>query len=215
MTGFIAASILALATPGSAEVRAHGVEVAEAEFRGLKALQLRHRADPGLALIEGVAFRNGEISIEVAGMVDPDASLITRHFARGFIGVAFRVQTDGASYEKIYLRPTNARADDQLRRNHTTQYSSPPEHPWKRLREEAPGRYESYVDMQPGVWTMIRIVVAGETARLFVAGAEQPCLVVHDLKLGEVSGGIGLYVGSGTLGYFRNLRVVSSDAGGS
>ncbi len=97
MTGFIAASILALATPGSAEVRAHGVEVAEAEFRGLKALQLRHRADPGLALIEGVAFRNGEISMEVAGMVDPDASLITRHFARGFIGVEVIAYDDYAA----------------------------------------------------------------------------------------------------------------------
>ena len=53
----------------------------------------------------------------------------------------------------------------------------------------------------------MRIVVAGTKARLFVADAEQPCLVVDDLKLGEIIGGIGLYVGEGTLGYFRNLRV--------
>src|SRR5438128_8445754 len=44
--------------------------------------------------------------------------------ARGFIGIAFRVRGD--RYEYIYLRPTNGRADDQVRRNHSTQYSAHP-----------------------------------------------------------------------------------------
>ena len=158
---------------------------------------------------------DGEISLEVAGTIDPNASRFAKSFARGFIGVAFRIQGENSAYEKIYLRPTNARADDQLRRNHTTQYSSPPEHSWRRLRQESPGLYESYVDLQAGVWTKMQIVVAGETARLFVGGAEQPCLVVQHLKLGESSGGIGLYVGEGTLGYFRNLRIAPAGLAGA
>jgi hypothetical protein len=44
------------------------------------------------------------------------------------------------------LRPTNGRADDQVRRNHSTQYISYPDFPWYRLREETPGMYESYSD---------------------------------------------------------------------
>jgi hypothetical protein len=42
-----------------------------------------------------------------------------------YIGVAFRVNLnaakDAAKYECFCLRPTNGRADDQVRRNHSTQ----------------------------------------------------------------------------------------------
>ena len=73
MTGLIALSLLSLLIPGSSELSAHGVEVARADHEGLEALQLRHRASPGLALVDGVTFRDGEISLGVAGVVDPDA----------------------------------------------------------------------------------------------------------------------------------------------
>jgi hypothetical protein len=59
--------------------------------------------------------------------------------ARGFVGVAFRVSNDASKYECFYLRPTNGRADDQLRRNHSAQYISFPDYEWNRLRTEAPG----------------------------------------------------------------------------
>ena len=127
--------------------------------------------------------------------------------ARAFIGIAFRIRDDLSAYEKIYLRPVNGRADDQLQRNHSTQYASHPDHPWKRLRNKSPGRYESYVDLQPGVWTKLRIVVEDQSARLFIGDASQPCLVVSDLKLSPRAGGVALWVGPGTVGYFRNLRV--------
>ena len=84
MTELVAASILTLAVPGPSDVRAYGVEVAQAEFDGDKALELRNRSDPGLVVIEGATFRDGEISLELAGLVDPDASPQTKHFARGF-----------------------------------------------------------------------------------------------------------------------------------
>jgi hypothetical protein len=127
--------------------------------------------------------------------------------ARGFIGIAFRVQPGASRYECIYLRPTNGRADDQLRRNHTTQYISFPDWPWERLRKDSPGVYESYVDLQPGEWTKVRIVVKGTDASLFVGAATQPCLLVHDLKLGESTGAVALWIGPGTEGYFRDLKI--------
>jgi hypothetical protein len=37
--------------------------------------------------------------------------------------------------------------------------------------------------------------------------ADQPCLIVNDLKLGETRGQIGLWVGADTDGYFSNLTV--------
>jgi hypothetical protein len=63
------------------------------------------------------------------------------------------------------------------------------------------------VDLQPGVWTKIRIVIAGTKARLYVHGNEQPTLIVNDLKLGAGSGGVGLHLGPGTEAHFANLTI--------
>ena len=123
-----------------------------------------------------------------------------------FIGIAFRTRPDG-HYENFYLRPTNGRAQDQLARNHSVQYAAPPEWPWARLRAETPGQFESYADMQPGEWTRMRIAVHGKEASLFVGAAEQPCLIVKDLKLGDSEGGVALWIGPGTDAYFRNLTI--------
>lgn len=109
--------------------------------------------------------------------------------------------------ERIRLRPTNGRADDQVRRNHSTQYSSYPDFDFARSRREAPEKYESYVDLQPGVWTKYKIEVENRKARLYVNGSEQPCLVVNDLKLDPRAGGVALWVGPGTEGYFSNLKI--------
>jgi hypothetical protein len=128
--------------------------------------------------------------------------------ARGFVGVAFWVAADPSKYECVYIRPTNARADDQLRRNHSTQYISFPDYHWLRLRIETPGQYESYVDLVPGECTKIKIEVSGVKARLYVNDAPQPVLVVNDLKLGESRGAVALWIGVGTEAYFSDLRVL-------
>ena len=100
------------------------------------------------------------------------------------VGIAFRVKEDLQTYDAFYLRPTNGRAEDQERRNHSVQYISHPDWPWFRLRKETPGKYESYVDLVPGQWTKIRIEVRGEQARLYVHDNEQPTLIVKDVKSG-------------------------------
>ena len=109
----------------------------------------------------------------------------------------------------MYLRPSNGRAEDQLRRNHAVQYQSIPGYGWKRLRDEAPGQYESYVDLQAGAWTRMRVKVAGNHAELFVNGAEQPTLIVRDLKHGATAGGVALWAHRTTEAYFRNLVVTA------
>ena len=160
----------------------------------------------GLAIIKDVTFRDGTIEVDVAGRRGPYAVPEDR----GFIGVAFRVTPTADRFEYIYLRPDNGRADDQVRRNHSTQYAAHPDFPWPRMRKEFPEKYESYVDLEPGAWTRFRIVVAGTTARLFVHDAAQPALIVSDLKLGTGEGGIALWIGAGTEGFFSNLKVVAA-----
>jgi hypothetical protein len=169
----------------------------------LRLVEADNRRAGGLAVVNGVFIRNGIIEIDVAGRRGPDAAPDDR----GFIGVAFRVAADRTRYEYIYLRPDNGRAEDQVRRNHSIQYSAHPDFPWPRMRKEFPEKYESYVDLQPGMWAAMRIEVAGTTARLFVNANTEPNLIVTDLKLGASEGGIALWIGPGTEGFFSNLRM--------
>lgn len=157
----------------------------------------------GIVVLPDVMFHDGTIELEVSGK--PRAGAVAD--ARGFVGVAFRVAADGSKYECFYIRPTNGRAEDQLRRNHSVQYVSFPDFEWNRLRKETPGKYESYVDLVPGEWTKIKVEVSGDKARLYVHGASQPVLVVNDLKLSDSKGAVALWVGVGTEAYFANLRL--------
>lgn len=177
-------------------------------YKGRRAIRLMDTpgnatASRTMAILSASDFGDGTIEAWVAGAPRNGAS----ETARGFIGIAFRIQADSSRFECFYIRPTNGRADDQLRRNHSTQYISNPDFPWERLRKDNPGVYESYADMLPGVWTRIKIAVEGVHARLYVNGAEQPSLVVNDLKLGKTHGKIALWIGPETDGYFSNLVV--------
>ena len=162
-----------------------------------------------LVVIDGLEFGNGTIEAEVAGTVAPGVF----EGARGFVGIAFRVQNDLRTYDAFYLRPTNGRADDQVRRNHSAQYIAHPDWTWSRLRTETPEKYESYVDLVPGEWTKVRIEVRGEKARLYVHGQAQPTLIVNDLKSGANGrGAIALWLEISTDAYYRNI-VVTPEAG--
>ena len=183
--------------------------IAQTTFKGRSAIQVIAAPDAGnassYAVVKDAKFRDGTIEVDLAGQ---PAAFAAGTAARGFIGIAFRLQADG-SYEYIYLRPTNGRADDQVRRNHSTQYSAHPDFDFARSRKEAPEKYESYVDLEPGVWTKYRIEVDGSKARLYVHGAAQPVLVVNDLKLEPRQGQVALWVGPGTEGYFTNLKITA------
>src|SRR5258706_3643850 len=158
-------------------------------YRGQRAIHLQsrigHEADDDsmLAIVPNTDFKDGTIELDVAGSPIPQVPN-----ARGFIGVAFRVRARPDSFECFYIRPTNARCDDQLRRNHSVQYTSSPAFSWQRLRQESPSGYETYADMEAGVWTHLKVEVKGSRALLFVNGATQPTLIVNDLKLGDTRG---------------------------
>jgi len=148
-------------------------------------------------------FDDGVIEVEVASELIENAPA----YARGFIGLTFRIDKDGR-FESIYLRPTNSTADDQVRRNHSVQYVAYPDYRFDRLRQESPEKYESYAELDLERWIHMKIVVAGERAELYLDGNERPALIVSDLKLGAGQrGGVGVWLESGTVAYFRNLKV--------
>lgn len=188
------------------------VTVEKSSFKGKNALALEIKGeadgDRTLAILKNIDFHNGTIEAMVSGQPLANAG----ETARGFVGIAFRAASDASKMEVFYLRPTNGRANDQLRRNHSSQYISIPGYPWEKLRKEAPGQYESYVDIVPAEWIKIKIVVRNEVARLYVDDASQPALMVNDLKQGKTSrGSIGLWIGPGTLGHFADVKVTKED----
>jgi hypothetical protein len=190
------------------ELELQNVAANLATYRGRHAVKLIESDQPtsdghAIAIITDSTFKDGVIETEVAGLPRADAP----EAMRGFVGLAFRVRPHGSHFECFFLRPTNGRADDQLRRNHSTQYISHPDYPWYKLREENPGVYESYTDLVPGEWTKIKIVVSGLRAQLYVHSADQPCLIVNDLKLGETQGSLALWIGRGTEAYFSEVIV--------
>jgi hypothetical protein len=187
----------------------HNVKAEPATYQGRAGVRITDAGPEGLddagrlAIVPGSSFQDGTIEVDLSGDTAPDA----RPELRGFVGIAFRVNPDRSHFECFYLRPKNGRSEDQLQRNHSVQYISIPGFPWQKLRSESPGKYESYVDLVPGQWTPVKIQVAGSRARLYVNGAEQPALIVNDLKQPVVNGAIALWVGLGTIAHFSELKV--------
>ncbi|HEY7236199.1 MAG TPA: family 16 glycoside hydrolase [Gemmatimonadaceae bacterium] len=183
------------------------------DYRGRHALKLAplvgHERDTDQALVAVLTetdFKDGVIEVDVAGARRQGYSKAEDVSGfKGIVGVSFRIHGDSA--ERFYIRPENTRLDNQLFRNRSTQYEADPDYSWQRLRQESPGVYESYVDVEPGAWTRLRIEVTGNKARLYVNGATQPCLIVNDLKLGESHGKIALWARISSEAYFSNLRV--------
>jgi hypothetical protein len=202
-------ALVAFAAPAAAQtvdqLTAHNVKLESVDYLGKRAVKITEDGQvangEAYAVVKGAVFHNGTIEVELAGRPAAGANAA----ARGFIGIAFRFQK--GQFEYIYLRPTNGRADDQVRRNHSTQYSAYPDFSFAVARQQAPEKYESYVDLEPGAWTRYRITIEGTKASLYVQGANQPCLIVNDLKLGDSSGGVALWIGPGTEGYFMGLDV--------
>jgi hypothetical protein len=164
--------------------------------------------EPTFVRIKETNFKNGTIEVKVLSRFLKTA----RKTDRGFIGMAFRINDDNSKFECIYIRPDNGRAEDQVRRNHSTQYFSYPDYKFDRLRKEAPEKYESYADMGMNEWITMRIVVEGQKAQLFINNMKQPSLIVNDLKHGaNASGAVALFIEVGTEGYFKDLKIIYKD----
>ena len=170
----------------------------------IKDSSVKEADEPTFVKIKGTNFRNGTIEVKVLSRLLKNAP----DFARGFIGIAFRINDSNTKFESIYIRPVNARVDDQVRRNHSIQYYSYPDYKFDRLRKESPERYESYSDMEMNKWITMRIEVKDAQAKLFLDNNEQPSLIVNDLKHGaDLSGAVALWVEVGTEGFFKDLIV--------
>ena len=164
-------------------------------------VHVTEKADAGVAWIEGSDFADGTIELDVR---DRDV------LQQSFVGVAFH-RKDDHTYEAVYVRPFNFRADDPVRHRHAVQYMASPDYDWPRLRQEFPDQFESAVasSVGPTDWVPLRVVVNGRAIQVFVGPVQSPPLDVR--RLGQHDRGlIGLWTGNNSDGDFANLRITAA-----
>jgi len=165
-----------------------------------KAVEMNAAEGDGLAVLKEIAFASGTIEVELHGENNPGKS---------FIGIAFNIQNE-ESFEAVYFRPFNFVATEQIRKDHMVQYVHHPEYTWYKLREERTGEFESEIPSPPNPdhWFKATIRISEKAVEVFVDHKTDPVLKVERLA-SDKSDKIGLWVGNGSSGRFRNLHVTT------
>jgi hypothetical protein len=201
------------------DVTAHDVKIQSTVYQGRPALKVElsdaiqkkvldrlGSNNPVFALLPG-DFTNGTIEVDVAAELNgkgaPDA--------RAFAGVAFHIPEDYSVFEAIYLRMTNGRlaqpTPTEPRISRAIQYTAHPDFHWEVSRKNFPGKYESGANIAPATWIRFRLEISGSQVKAYINDEKEPALTVDDMKLGNKSGKIGLWLDDGTAAYFSNLII--------
>jgi len=153
------------------------------EFMGRKALTLT-----GTVSLKDVEFENGVIEVDLA-------------FKEGriFPTIIFRRQ-DEANYEEFYVRPHKSGQPDALQYTPVFNGLSA----WQLYYGEGCTNAWTF---SPNEWVHIKLEIAGTQARVFIGESNSPALVINDLRLGRIKGGLGLKVtGPIGLAYFADFK---------
>ncbi len=156
----------------------------------------------GAIWLDGVNFTEGTIECDILGKSQPRGS--------NFPGIAFH-GADDTTFDCVYFRPFNFRAENPENASHAVQYISHPQWTWQKLRAEKTGQYEKLITPPPDgdTWFHAKIVVARRKVSVFVNDAPKPSLEV-DLLNDRTGGRIAIWGGdAGDGGHFANLKLTS------
>ena len=164
------------------------------------AVEMNAAEGDGLAVLKEITFETGTIEIEILGENNP---------GRSFIGLAFNIE-DEETFEAIYFRPFNFVATEQARKDHMVQYVNHPVYTWYKLREERTMEFENEIPAppDPDKWFKAIIKISEKHVTVFLPEKAEPVLKVERLSSSR-SEKIGLWVGNGSSGRFRNLVVIA------
>jgi len=154
------------------------------EYQGRKCLLL----DGGAAVLKDFEMRDGVVDMEVATPAK-----------RGFFGLQFRLDTDGANGEWVYLRQHKSGLPDAMQYTPVLNTGAN----WQIYN--GPG-FTGAIDIPKDVWFHLRLEVVGAQAKLYVKDMDKPALVMNDLKSGMQKGQVALYVLTGAT-YFSNFEI--------
>ena len=162
-------------------------------------LTLDNKVGDGLAILKNESFENGTIELELKGENIP---------GRSFVGVAFNIQND-STYEAIYFRPFNFKAEELIKREHSMQYISHPKNTWRYLRTNSEGVYEAeyiYAPL-PEEWFSVSVKIDTDSVRVYDRKTNTELLSVKRLEK-QVSNTIALWTGYNSKGAFRNVKLL-------
>jgi Domain of Unknown Function (DUF1080) len=160
---------------------------------------LNAQPNDGFLWLNKMNFKNGTIELDIKGRNAQGQS---------FVGIAFHAH-DNQTYDAVYFRPFNFKSHE--RGSHAVQYIAMPENDWSTLRESFPQKYENAISPIPDPvdWFHAKIVVNYPHVKVYVNGSDRPALEVDQLSKAK-QGKVGFWVGNGSDGWFRNLKITEN-----
>ena len=153
-------------------------------------------------------FHNGTICCRMYSDLQKGAP----DYSRGFIGIVFRVNETDSEFESFYVRPTNGRHPDPIRRSHGSQYFSYPGYTFDYFRKHGITSYEAPIDAGLKEWIDLKAIIHDDHGEFYVNDMDKPVLVVDGFKHSpDAKGAVGLYVDIGTEGFFQDLQITYED----
>ena len=161
-------------------------------------VHLDAKADDGVLWLKKLSFANGRIELDIKGKDER---------GRSFVGMAFHGLNE-TTYDVVYFRPFNFQSAEKS--GNSVQYVSLPDFTWNRLREENSGVYENAVTPvpDPDDWFHVAIELEHPLVKVFVNNSAEPSLTINQLS-SRKSGWLGFWVGNGSEGSFRNLKITT------
>ncbi|MCK4871577.1 MAG: SMP-30/gluconolactonase/LRE family protein [Phycisphaerales bacterium] len=148
----------------------------------------------GSAYITDAEFTNGVIDVDIA--VDG---------SRSYPGIVFRVQPDG-NCERFYIRPHRAGLyPDALQ--YTPVFGGVA--CWQLHHGDG---FTASARFPIDQWFHLKMEICGTQARVFINDADEPALVIHDLKQGRSTGSVGLVGPRNGTAWFSNFRYTADDS---
>ncbi|MBX7224165.1 MAG: hypothetical protein K1Y36_29900 [Blastocatellia bacterium] len=144
--------------------------------------------DGGGAVLNDFEMRDAVIDVDVATPA-----------SRGFFGIQFRISSDGANAEEVYLRQHKSGLPDAMQYTPVLNTGRN----WQLFN--GPG-FTGAVNIPKEEWFHLRLEVTGAQGRLFVKDMEKPALVMNDLKTGIQKGQVALFSLIGAT-YFSNFEI--------
>ena len=176
----------------------------EDTIRAVKKDKIMQFDENTIVRLKDCDFHNGVIKVKMLSRLLPDAP----DFARGFIGIVYRVNENNSEFESFYIRPTNGMTDDPVRRAHGCQYFSYPGYTFAYFREFGITKYEAPIRNKLDEWVQLKAVIQDETAAFYLNDEEEPVLTVTDMKHGkEARGSVGFFCEIGTEAFFKDLEI--------
>ena len=180
----------------------------EQTIRVVKADKIMQFDENTLVRLKDCDFHNGTIKVKMLSRLLPDAP----DFARGFIGIVYRVNDNNSEFESFYIRPTNGMTDDPVRKSHGCQYFSYPGYTFAYFREFNITKYEAPIHNGLDEWVQLKAVIRDETAEFYLNDEPEPVLTVKDMKHGkDARGSVGFFSEIGTEAFFKDLEIEFDD----